>query len=253
MIQPLLEVKKLVVSIEGKIILKGIDIIIPAGEVHAVMGPNGSGKTTLSQVIMGHPAYIIESGELWFKGEELTNLTPDKRAQLGLFLAFQYPREIPGVKLFTFLRSIYNSKLLSQDSTTKKVPVFEFKKILAERMSELNIDESFADRYLNTGLSGGEKKKSEILQMSLLEPGLAILDETDSGLDIDALKIVCSGVNTLHTKTNLGVLLITHYNRILDYIVPDQVHVLMDGNIVKSGGKDFAKEIEIRGYDWLRS
>lgn len=244
-------IKNLVASVtngvDSKIVLKGISLTVPAGEVHAIMGPNGSGKTTLSQVIMGHPKYQVESGEIWFAGQDITKLTPDKRARLGLFLGFQYPKEIPGVKLLTLLRSIYSTK------TNTRPTVMQFKKILSEHMAELKMDPSFADRYVNTGFSGGEKKKSEILQMALLEPTMSILDETDSGLDIDALRIVCQGVNALHAKTQLGVLLITHYNRILDYIVPDQVHVLIDGVIVRSGGKDFAQEVELKGYDWLRT
>lgn len=248
----LLEIKDLIVSVEDTPILKGINLQIQPGEIHAIMGPNGSGKTTLSQVIMGHPAYQIQSGEIWFKGENITELRPDKRARLGLFLAFQYPREIPGVKLLTFLRSIYNAKQLQLDPTYKKMPIFKFKQMLETKMDDLKIDPGFVDRYLNAGFSGGEKKKSEMLQMALLEPALAVMDETDSGLDVDALRIVCEGVNTLKQKTDLGVLLITHYNRILDYITPDYVHVLIDGKIVKSGVKEFALEVEEKGYDWLR-
>lgn len=247
-----LEIKNLIVAVDGMTVLKGINLVIPAGEIHAIMGPNGSGKTTLSQVIMGHPAYVVQSGEIWFNGHNITELTADKRARLGLFLAFQYPREIPGVKLLTFLRSIYNTKQQSLDPHYKKLPVFAFKKLLESKMQDLHIDPGFAERYLNTGFSGGEKKKSEMLQMALLEPRIAIMDETDSGLDIDALRIVCDGVNILKQKTDLGVLLITHYNRILNYITPNYVHVLIDGKIVRSGDKNFAAEVENQGYDWLR-
>lgn len=249
---PILEIKNLIVSVEDTQILKGVSLVIQPGEIHAIMGPNGSGKTTLSQVIMGHPAYEVQSGEIWFKGENITDLSADKRARLGVFLAFQYPREIPGVKLLTFLRSIYNAKQLMMDPTYKKMPIFKFKQMLETKMADLKIDPSFVDRYLNAGFSGGEKKKSEMLQMALLEPALAVMDETDSGLDVDALRIVCDGVNTLKQKTDMGVLLITHYNRILSYISPDYVHVLIDGVIAQSGGKDFAIEVENKGYDWLR-
>lgn len=247
-----LAIKDLIVTVDDTQVLNGISLEIPKGEIHAIMGPNGSGKTTLSQVIMGHPAYTVVSGEIWFKGENITNLSADKRARLGLFLAFQYPKEIPGVKLLTFLRSIYTTKMIAQDPTFKKPPMFKFKKMLEERMEQLHINPEFADRYLNTGFSGGEKKKSEMLQMALLEPEIAVLDETDSGLDIDALRIVCEGVNTLRAQTGMGVLLITHYNRILSYIQPDYVHVLIGGKIVKSGGKEFATQVEDKGYDWLR-
>ncbi|MBI2416049.1 MAG: Fe-S cluster assembly ATPase SufC [Candidatus Kerfeldbacteria bacterium] len=242
----MLTIKDLVVSIDGKTVLNGINLTVNHGEIHAIMGPNGSGKTTLSQAIMGHPKYIIERGSIVFNNEAITQLTPDKRARLGLFLAFQYPKEIPGVKLATFLRSIYSI-------AHEKLSPIAFKKILDQAMIELKVDPALAERYLNAGFSGGEKKKSEMLQMALLQPRLAVLDETDSGLDIDALRIVCQGVNNLYAKTQLGVLLITHYNRILDYIQPQVVHVLIDGKIVRSGGKDFAQEIEAKGYDWLRS
>lgn len=247
-----LQIKDLVVKVEDKQVLNGINLFVKKGEVHAIMGPNGSGKTTLSQVIMGHPAYEVVSGEIWFKGQNITELTADKRSRLGLFLAFQYPKEIPGVKLLTFLRSIYNAKQLSLDSNYKKLPVFKFKELLDKKMERLKIDPSFTDRYLNTGFSGGEKKKSEMLQMALLQPDIAIMDETDSGLDVDALRIVCEGVQVLKQETDLGVLMITHYNRILQYLQPDYVHVLIDGKIVRSGDSMFASEVEDKGYDWLR-
>ena len=241
-----LSIRNLTVEVGDKPILKGISLDIPRGEIHAIMGPNGSGKTTLSQVIMGHPKYVVTGGEMIFKGENILALTPDKRAQLGLFLAFQYPKEIPGIKLLTFLRSIYNHR------TQQRLTFMKFKQVLAEKLTALSIVESCLDRYLNTGFSGGEKKKAEMLQLALLQPDIAILDETDSGLDVDALRVVCQSVQQLKQETDLGILLITHYNRILDYITPDYVHVLIDGKIVKSGGKEFAKEVEAKGYDWLR-
>lgn len=240
-----LVIKDLFVTVDSKEILHGISLTIKAGEIHAMMGPNGSGKSTLAQAIMGHPKYLITGGELWFRGEDITKLTPDKRSRLGLFLAFQNPKEIPGVRLATFLRMIYSAR------TGQKITVAKFKQLLDAKMLELQIDPSFADRYLHAGFSGGEKKKSEALQLALLEPALAVLDETDSGLDIDALRLVCSAITTVQKKINMGVLLITHYNRILDYIVPDYVHVLMDGKIVRSGGKEFAKDVEAKGYGWL--
>jgi len=248
-----LSIKNLVVSVEETEVLHGINLEVPAGQIHAIMGPNGSGKTTLSQVIMGHPAYTVHSGEIWYGDQNITTLTPDKRARLGVFLAFQYPKEIPGIKLFTFLRTIYNNRMLTQDPGYKKLSTAKFKPVLEAKMAELQMSGDFIERYLNSGFSGGEKKKAEMLQMALLEPGMAILDETDSGLDIDALKIVCQSVNTLHAQTKMGVLLITHYNRILNYITPDQVHVLIDGRIARSGGAEFAAQVEEQGYDWLRT
>lgn len=248
-----LQINNLVAEVEGKTVLKGITLAVPRGEIHAIMGPNGSGKTTLSQVIMGHPKYHVISGEIIFKGQNILTLTPDKRSQLGLFLAFQYPREIPGVKLVTFLRAIHHARQQQLNPGAKKLTPMAFQKLLEEQLDELSIDRAFLERYLNTGFSGGEKKKAEMLQLSLLQPDIAVLDETDSGLDVDALRVVCSSVNKLKAKTDLGVLMITHYNRILDYIIPDQVHVMIDGVIVRSGGKDFAKEVEVKGYDWLRT
>lgn len=241
-----LVINNLVVSVADKEILHGISLTVKAGEIHAIMGPNGSGKTTLSQVIMGHPHYIVTSGEILFQGQDITQLTPDKRARLGLFLAFQNPKEIPGVRLATFLRMIYNAK------TEQKLTVAKFKQLLDSKMVKLQIDPIFADRYLHAGFSGGEKKKSEALQLALLEPAMAVLDETDSGLDIDALRLVCAAIATVQQQTHMGVLMITHYNRILDYIVPDYVHVLIDGRIVRSGGKEFAREVEAKGYEWLK-
>jgi len=201
---------------------------------------------------MGHRKYRVEQGEILFRGQNVVKLPPHQRACLGLFLAFQYPKEIPGVKLITFLRSIHHAKQQQRDPSARKMPVAQFKTLLEQHMTTLGIDHAFADRYLNTGFSGGEKKKSEMLQMALLQPDCAILDETDSGLDIDALRLVCSSIQTVHQQTNLGVVLITHYNRILDYITPDYVHVLMQGRIARSGGPDFAKVIETKGYGWLK-
>lgn len=247
-----LTIKNLHVAIGDKPVLRGVSLTIQPGEIHAIMGPNGSGKTTLAQVLAGHPSYIVTGGEIWFQGENIVALTPDKRARLGLFLAFQYPKEIPGVKLLTFLRAIYNTKQLALNSEYKKLSIAKFKQLVQEKMQLLKIDETFLERYLNTGFSGGEKKKADILQMALLKPGLAVLDETDSGLDVDALRVVCEGVNTLKAETNLSVLMITHYNRILHYVIPDVVHVMIDGKIVRSGNKQFATEVEEKGYDWLR-
>ena len=249
---PQLSIKNLEVNVGEKPVLRGVSLDIQAGEIHAIMGPNGSGKTTLAQVLAGHPNYTITAGEIWFKGENIVGLTPDKRARLGLFLAFQYPKEIPGVKLLTFLRAIYNTKQLALNPDYKKLSIVKFKQLVQEKMQLLKIDETFLERYLNTGFSGGEKKKADILQMALLEPNLAVLDETDSGLDVDALRVVCEGVNALKAKTDLSVLMITHYNRILHYITPDVVHVMIDGKIVRSGDKQFATEVEEKGYDWLR-
>lgn len=242
-----LVINNLVVSVDGKEVLHGINLRVPHGEIHAIMGPNGSGKTTLAQVIMGHPKYVVSGGEILFKGANVVTLTPDKRARLGLFLAFQYPKEVPGVRLNTFLRMIHGIK------TNQRLTVVKFKQLLEAKMAELQIDPAFADRYLNAGFSGGEKKKAESLQMALLEPDMAILDETDSGLDIDALRLVCQAVTIIQQRTQMGVVMITHYNRILDYIVPDRVHVLIDGKIVRSGDKQLAADVEQQGYEWLRT
>lgn len=241
-----LAITNLTAKVDGKTVLQGVDLDVPRGEIHAIMGPNGSGKTSLSQVIMGHPKYMVTGGTIVLDGTDVLALTPDKRSQLGLFLAWQYPKEIPGVKLLTFLRMIYNLK------TKQRLTIKQFQTVLEPHLEKLKIDRSFVERYLNAGFSGGEKKKVEILQMALLSPQLAVLDETDSGLDIDALRTVCDGIRIVHEQTHMGVLLITHYNRILDYITPDQVHVLIDGKIVRSGGKEFAREVEEKGYDWLR-
>ncbi|MCL5107970.1 MAG: Fe-S cluster assembly ATPase SufC [Chloroflexi bacterium] len=241
-----LRVRDLRVSVEGKPILRGVDLTVRAGEIHALMGPNGSGKSTLSHAIVGHPGYKIESGSVSLNGENLLDLPADARARLGLFLAFQYPVAIPGVTVANFLRSA-----LAAQRGGAPVPPREFKRLLAENLDLLGIQEAFASRYLNDGFSGGEKKRLEIMQMAVLRPRFAILDEPDSGLDIDAVRTVAEGVNAL-AGPELGVLIITHYQRILDYVRPDFVHVLLDGRVVRSGGQELVRELEERGYDWLR-
>jgi Fe-S cluster assembly ATP-binding protein len=246
-----LVVRNLHVSIEGKEILKGVDITIRQGEVHAVMGPNGTGKSTLSYAIMGHPSYEVTEGEVLFKGQNILELEPDERSRLGVFLAFQYPVSIPGVTVANFLRTAINARRRAANPEDKGVPIPEFRKMMRERMDHLRMDNSFAGRYLNEGFSGGEKKRAEILQMAMLKPEIAILDETDSGLDIDALRIVSEGVNALRGK-DLGVMVITHYQRILNYIKPDYVHIMMGGRIVESGGAELALHLEEHGYEWVR-
>ncbi|HLT58896.1 MAG TPA: Fe-S cluster assembly ATPase SufC [Limnochordales bacterium] len=248
MARPTLEIRDLRVSIEGKEILKGLNLTVRGGEVHALMGPNGSGKSTLAYTLMGHPRYVVEDGEILMDGEDLLEMEPDERARRGLFLAFQYPVEIPGVTVANFLRTAYNAI----HGNGQEISVLEFHKKLKEEMAALEIDEEFAGRYLNEGFSGGEKKRHEILQMAMLKPRIAIMDETDSGLDIDALKIVAEGVNRQRSD-QLGVLVITHYQRILRYLQPDYVHILLDGQIVRSGGRELAEELEAKGYDWLKS
>ena len=241
MANPLLQIKDLHVSIEGKEILKGISLEIEKGQVHAVMGPNGSGKSTLSNTLMGHPKYQITRGQILYKGEEITALKTDVRARAGLFLAFQYPTAIPGISVANFLRTAMKARFGAGFQPK------EFRKQLKAAMADLGIDETFATRYVNDGFSGGEKKRHEVLQMALLKPELAILDETDSGLDIDALRTVAEGINKLRGP-DLGILLITHYQRILNYVQPDVVHVFMDGQIIRSGGKELAHELEAKGY-----
>jgi Fe-S cluster assembly ATP-binding protein len=241
-----LVIRDLHVSVAGKEVIKGLTLTVKGGEVHAIMGPNGTGKTTLSMAIAGHPRYEITSGEVFLGDQNLLEMSVDERARAGLFLAFQYPAEIPGVPVKNYLRQIYNA-VKGTD-----LEVFEFYNIMMEKMQLMKMDPSFANRHLNEGFSGGEKKRHEILQMALLEPKIAILDETDSGLDIDALKIVSEGVNSLRGP-ELGVLVITHYHRLLEYIKPDVVHVMMDGRIVRSGGPELALELEAKGYDWIRS
>ncbi len=237
-------------------ILQGIDLEVSAGEVHAIMGPNGSGKTTLAYALMGHPAYVVTAGEVTWKGRDVLALPPDKRARLGMFLAFQYPTAIPGLSVASFIRSALNAKLQGVDKTSDVDPtdsmrggvsMVEFRRKMREKLALLRMDESFVTRYVNEGFSGGEKKRLEMLQMAMLEPEMAILDETDSGLDIDALRIVAEGVNAM-LNPNLGVLLITHYQRLLNYIKPDVVHVLAQGRIVTSGGRDLALRLEEEGY-----
>lgn len=246
-----LVIKNLHVRVEDKDILKGVDLTIKSGEVHAVMGPNGTGKSTLAYALMGHPKYEITEGEASLDGEDLLVLDPNERSAKGLFLAFQYPVAVPGVSVANFLRTAINAHRKYQDPEDKGISIPEFRKKLKERMALLKMDESFAGRYLNDGFSGGEKKRVEILQMAALEPKISILDETDSGLDIDALKIVADGVNAISNE-NHGVLVITHYQRILNYIKPDFVHVMLNGKLVQSGGPELALRLEEEGYEWLR-
>jgi Fe-S cluster assembly ATP-binding protein len=246
-----LVIKNLHVNIDGKEILKGLDFTLPKGEVHAIMGPNGTGKSTLAYTLMGHPAYEVTQGEVFFNGVNILDLEPNERSILGIFLAFQYPVAIPGVTVANFIRSAVNSRRRTVNADDKGVPLLEFRKEVKQKMEMLKMDPSFAGRYLNDGFSGGEKKRAEILQMAMLKPEIAILDETDSGLDIDALKIVADGVSTLRGP-DLGVVIITHYQRILNYIKPDYVHVMMDGKIVESGESDLALHLEEHGYDWIR-
>jgi Fe-S cluster assembly ATP-binding protein len=246
-----LSIRNLRVNVEGKDILKGVDLDINQGEVHALMGPNGTGKSTLAYSLMGHPNYEVTEGEAWFKGKNILELEPDERARLGIFLAFQYPIAIPGVSVANFLRSAVNARRRAENPEDKGIPIPEYRKMLKEKMDLLKMDHNFAGRYLNEGFSGGEKKRAEILQMAALRPEIAILDETDSGLDIDALRIVSEGVNALRGP-ELGVLVITHYQRILNYIKPDYVHIMLGGRIVESGGADLALHLEEHGYDWLR-
>lgn len=246
-----LVIRNLHAGINDQEILKGVDLTVGQGEVHALMGPNGTGKSTLAYILMGHPSYEVYEGEVVFKGENILELKPDQRAHLGIFLAFQYPVAIPGVTVANFLRTALNSRRRVVNPQDKGVPIPEFRKMLKQEMDLLKMDHSFAGRYLNEGFSGGEKKRAEILQMAALKPEIAILDETDSGLDIDALRIVADGVNTLRGP-NLGVLVITHYQRILNYIKPEFVHIMLGGRIVESGGADLALHLEEQGYDWLR-
>jgi Fe-S cluster assembly ATP-binding protein len=235
------------VAEEGTEILRGVDLEIREGEIHAIMGPNGSGKSTLSKVISGHPAYEVTDGDVLFRGESVLDMEPDERAQAGIFLAFQYPVEIPGVSIANFMRTAMGAK------KGEEIDVFEFHDQLTETMEMLDMEVSFAERSVNDGFSGGEKKRNEILQLAMLEPTLAVMDETDSGLDIDALKIVSAGINKIkERRPEMSVLLITHYQRMLNYITPDYVHVMVGGRIVRSGGKELALELEEKGYDWVR-
>ncbi len=244
-------INNLYAGIDGNEILRGVDLTVNQGEVHALMGPNGTGKSTLAYVLMGHPKYEVTEGKVIFKGVNLLDLKPDERARMGLFLAFQYPVAIPGVSVANFLRTAVNARRKADHPEDKGIPIPEFRTMLKAKMDLLKMDHAFAGRYLNDGFSGGEKKKAEILQMAALEPEIAILDETDSGLDIDALRIVSDGVNALRGE-DLGVLVITHYQRILNYIKPDYVHIMLDGRIVESGGPELALTLEEQGYEWLR-
>lgn len=246
-----LSIRNLHVNVNGKEILRGVNLDVRQGEVHALMGPNGTGKSTLAYTLMGHPAYEVTSGEAFFKGQNILELEPDQRAHLGLFLAFQYPISIPGVTVANFLRSAINAKRRAINPEDKGISIPDFRKLLKDKMDLLKMDHAFAGRYLNDGFSGGEKKRAEVLQMAVLQPEIAIMDETDSGLDIDALRIVSEGVNALRGP-DLGVLVITHYQRILNYIKPDYVHIMLGGRIVESGGADLALHLEEHGYDWLR-
>jgi Fe-S cluster assembly ATP-binding protein len=244
----LLEVRGLTAKIGDHNILKGIDLTVRAGEVHAIMGPNGSGKSTFAKVLSGHPSYEVTGGEVLFEGRNLLDLAPEERARSGLFLGFQYPIEVPGVTNSAFLRLAYNT--VQGPRGVEELDPLEFDDLVREKMKLLDIDPSFLGRSLNAGFSGGEKKRNEILQMALLEPKLAVLDETDSGLDIDALRVVANGINKLHTPDN-GIVLVTHYQRMLNYIVPDYVHVMEGGRIIRTGDKSLALELEARGYDWV--
>ena len=246
-----LEIRNLHVSVDDKPILRGVDLVVKQGEIHALMGPNGTGKSTLAYSLMGHPDYQVTGGQVIFKGIDLLELEADARARLGLFLAFQYPVAISGVSVANFLRTAINARRRAAKPEDKGIPIPEFRKLLRAKMATLQVPEDFAGRYLNEGFSGGEKKRAEILQLATLEPEIAILDETDSGLDIDALRIVASGVNTL-AGPSLGVLVITHYQRILNYVKPDFVHIMLGGRIVETGGADLALHLEEKGYDWVR-
>ncbi len=254
-----LEIRDLYVSVEGKEILKGVNLTVNKGETHALMGPNGSGKTSLSYTLMGHPGYKVESGDILLKGASMLGLSPDKRARLGMFLAFQYPSAVPGVSVPNFLRTALGAIKRRGDEEPQDekgrremlMPPAQFRKVLREKMQMLKMDESFTKRYLNDGFSGGEKKRMEMLQMAILQPEIAILDETDSGLDIDALRTIADGVNGM-AGPDLGILIITHYQRILNYVKPDFVHVLLDGRIVREGGIELVEELEKHGYEGMK-
>ncbi|KAB8316341.1 Fe-S cluster assembly ATPase SufC [Tolypothrix campylonemoides VB511288] len=243
-----LSVRDLTADVDGTPILKGVNLEVRSGEIHAIMGPNGSGKSTFSKVLAGHPAYEVTGGEVIFQGQNLLEMEPEERARTGIFLAFQYPLEIPGVSNLDFLRVAYNSRRKAQG--LEELDAFDFDDLIEQKLDVVKMNPAFLSRSLNEGFSGGEKKRNEILQMALLEPKLAILDETDSGLDIDALKIVANGVNQLASPEN-ATIMITHYQRLLNYIVPDYVHVMAQGRILTSGGKELALELESRGYDWV--
>jgi Fe-S cluster assembly ATP-binding protein len=247
-----LEIKNLHVEIENQHILKGVDLLVKQGEVHALMGPNGSGKSTLAYTLSGHPFYEPTAGEVIFGGQDLLELGADERSRAGLFLAFQYPVAVPGVTVANFLRQSINARRKAENPEDKGISIPAFRRLLKQKMTEFNVDHKFAGRYLNDGFSGGEKKRAEILQMAVLEPKIAIMDETDSGLDIDALKVVSDGANRLKQELDMGMLVITHYQRLLNYITPDYVHVMLEGRIVESGGPELAHELEEKGYEWVR-
>ena len=250
MSEPLLKIENLhaVIAEDGTEILRGVDLEIGRGEIHAIMGPNGSGKSTLAKVLSGHPAYEVTDGEVWFQGQNLLELEVDERARAGVFLAFQYPVDIPGVSIANFMRTA-----MQANRPDEELDIFDFQDALVDRMSLLEMDASFAERSVNLGFSGGEKKRNEILQLALLKPSLAVLDETDSGLDIDALKIVSKAVNALYReRADMSLLVITHYQRLLDYITPDHVHVMVSGRIARSGGAELAHELEAEGYEEYR-
>lgn len=246
----LLEIKNLHASIDGKEILKGINLTVNEGEIHAIMGPNGSGKSTLSAVLTGNPSFEVTSGEIWFKGKNLLEMSPEVRSREGIFLSFQYPVEIPGVSMVNFMRTALNEH--RKHKQLVPLSAADFLKLMREKRSVVELDSKLANRSVNEGFSGGEKKRNEIFQMAMLEPALSILDETDSGLDIDALRIVANGVNKLRNSEN-STILITHYQRLLDYIVPDFVHILFNGRIVKTAGKELALKLEEKGYDWIKN
>lgn len=246
----MLEIRNLHAAIDGNDILKGINLTIIKGEIHAIMGPNGSGKSTLAKVLAGHPAYEVTAGEVLYEGRNLLDMPPDERARAGVFMAFQYPIEVPGVSNAQFLRLAYNEK--RKHLGEEELDPLEFKDLLKERAKIVEMDASFMSRSVNEGFSGGEKKRNEILQMAVLQPKLAILDETDSGLDIDALRVVAGGVNQLQNSEN-AIIVVTHYQRLLNYIVPDYVHVMADGRIAREGGKELALELEEKGYDWIKT
>lgn len=250
MAKTIISIKDLCASVEGKPLLQGVNLEIKEGEVHAIMGPNGAGKSTLAKILAGHPGYEVTHGSVEFNGQNLLELEPEERAHAGMFMSFQYPVEIPGVSNIQFLRTAYNSKRKAQGQT--EMSPAEFEALVDEKMRLMEIRTEFKERNLNEGFSGGEKKRNEILQMAILDPALAILDETDSGLDIDAMRIVAAGVNSFATPHN-GILMITHYQRLLNYIVPHYVHVMLNGKIVHSGGPELAQELETKGYDWLDS